>query len=655
MQENKTIKTKRSRALALFLTLALIAGTMSGCGGTGSTQDPELSEVPTESEAAAEAEAAAESEVGKADEPPEAEPNPAATEKPKKKSGIRRLAESTKIVKAALTVKDDYTELMQNLKEQDLEAARARREQIDTDIQALEGNFDGVLWRTAEGIPALADDINSARELIDIVKTANTELLDPLLDQMESHPLSGMNTEQGLDMRPVFTYLDFAEAILPAAEEIVGRLAAVDKDFLNMVDGSGKIADYSTRLAEMMANYKPYLEYLPMLRNALGENGDRLYVFAAQNTAEIRASGGFPGAVGAIRIRDGYLSLMDFLSVYDVFESSVAREARSNYVEAILFGGRMSLTWDADFSPDFERVGHIWALAYQQRSGEKVDGVLSATPVVIQRLLAFLGEITLSDGTVLNGENAMRVLQHDLYFKYMCKHPPVPTWEANDLTDQLFAETAKKTMELMIATLSPGQIGSYLNFAKESFADRTLLLWMTDEDEQNLIRGLGWSGCLNQNEQEPALGVFFNSTTASKMGWFLDIDVSIGDGTENEDGSMTYPVTVSFSNKITPEERDDAGGFILGGDYGSLAGGLYIFAPAGGTISSGTTSYGILSSARYRDLDLIYEYSAIATQSSLVVECEVTTAPGVHAPLTVMHTPTGQDYREAAAPEEGAA
>ena len=61
--------------------------------------------------------------------------------------------------------------------------------------------------------------------------------------------------------------------------------------------------------------------------------------------------------------------------------------------------------------PDFERVGSIRAHSYESRNGIHVDGVISLTPVIIQKILKYTGGVTLSDGTELNGDNATKVLQ----------------------------------------------------------------------------------------------------------------------------------------------------------------------------------------------------------------------------------------------------
>lgn len=561
------------------------------------------------------------------------------------KNSIVNLTESSEAMQLARELKADYRLLAQALRELDVQQATITRNKTDADISALERYFEGPLWQAAENISAIEEKMAWAREILDLAKTANRTLIDPLIQQLTNYPLTDVKTEAGFRTDIVIAYLDFIESYYPVANEFVERLSTIDTRFLNMVDSDGKIAEYSVQLQQLIDDGEPYLSYLPFLRAFLGNGGDRLYVFAAQNTAEIRASGGFPGSVGAIRIQNGILSIVEFQSVYNVFSNYVPHEAAITATEANLFAGRMNLPWDADFSPDFERVAKIWALAYQNRNGEHVDGVISATPVVIQRLLSFLGEVSLSDGTVIDGNNAMRVLQHDLYYKYLSRVSEVSYRTGNDLTDQLFAETAKKTLNLLFSSLNYEHLRDVYFFTQQSFADRTLLLWMADEDEQELIRQMGWAGTLNKDETKPEIGVFFNSTSASKMGWYLDIDVTIGEATENEDGSRTYPISVCYSNRITQEERDIAGGYILGDGYGGLLGGMYIFAPAGGSISNFRSSKGYLNTGTYQGLDLIYQYRSIEMGSSIEIECEITTAPVECSELTVIQTPTAQGYR----------
>lgn len=81
------------------------------------------------------------------------------------------------------------------------------------------------------------------------------------------------------------------------------------------------ISDYSVQIASMTGSYDNLKEFLPLFKTFIGDGSDRTYLLAAQNSSEIRASGGFPGSIGTIRIRDGVLTIGDFSSVYKVLAS----------------------------------------------------------------------------------------------------------------------------------------------------------------------------------------------------------------------------------------------------------------------------------------------------------------------------------------------
>ena len=558
---------------------------------------------------------------------------------------VMSIADSTELMQQARKLKADYRELIDALMARDLSRASLLQTDVDEDMRALEQSLSNPFLKAAEFTPFLQDEVVAAKELLSIAEEGKHRLIDPLLELRENTPLSSLKTEAGFRVEPVFQYLDFAEEAFPVAEDLSARLNGLDSGFMKLADPDGKILRYTDTLSRFLEAAEPYKELLPFARTFLGDGGDRLYLFAVQNTSEIRASGGFPGAIGVISIQNGLLSIRDFKTAYQLFPSEMPSSVTITPTEVELFYNRMRLPWDSCFSPDFERVAEIWAAAYESRSGRPVDGVISATPIIVQRLLSFLGEITLSDGTVLTGENALRVLGHDLYYKYLSARPEIRVSYPEDVTDQLFAEAAKKLSELLFSTVTIKRLADYQAFIVNSFADRSLMMWMAREEEQETVRQLGWAATLNQNEAKPQLGVFFNSTDASKVSWFLDVDVSIGDGTPGRDGTV-YPVTVRFTNRITPEEAGISGVYILGHGSGELMGSVYLYAPAGGSIAYSASDKGGLRSGEYRGLRLVTQDVVLQPGESVVIECEVTTSAAAEVPLSVMQMPTAQGYRD---------
>ena len=537
----------------------------------------------------------------------------------------------------AKAIKSNLTSALQDIKLSNWESARNKLDAARKGITAVRSFVDN--------IPLLVNLIPQAKSicaLLDAADMAIPEILMPAIDLLEAYPLSGLSVGDGFDTMLLCKYLDFAESVMPKLEQL---LTAANSNDLSLLDSEGKIAAALETANKLMDGYHENPAIFPMLKAMLGAEGDRLYLIAVQNSSEIRASGGFPGSIGTLRIEDGILTLGDFVSVTEVLSSWRPEGIKITQEEFTLFNylSGMQAPRDADLCPDFERVGHIWAASYEARHRKTISGVISVTPHIVQRLLAAMdGEIELSDGLVLNGDNATEVLIHDIYFKYFDRRHPHPN--RLTITDQLFAEAAQETMKKLTVSISADQLLAYLPVMKESIADRTLMLWMKDEAEQSFVVNMGWSGGLNTDPQKPEAGIYFNVVTPCKMGWFLLMDTEIGQRAKNPDGSYSYLVTVTFRNNITEEERKAVDSYISGGLGGAIRGVAYFFAPAGGSVDSFTASNGkTIGLKTYNGMTLGFmDPFLIKPDAPITVTYTVTTAPGVDTPLVFSKTPTAQ-------------
>lgn len=547
----------------------------------------------------------------------------------------------TELLKAVITLKDNVEAALDDIKSGELTSAQLKVESVSQKTQTIRGSLELTMEDIGDSFPSLQVQLENIQDILNLLDLTSETILNPLIEQMQAHPISEMRLGDGINTKLICNYLDFAESLMPNVDSLVEQANRVD---ISLVDSEGKLAEYLEKANSLLEIYHSDSSIFASLKAIFGADEDRLYLVAAQNSAEIRASGGFPGAMGTMRIQDGVLIFEDFKKVYDVLSTYTPAAANITSTETNLFHGGLSAPRDADYCPDFERVAYIWALGYEAAQGEHLDGVISMTPSVVQKLLSAMGEeIKLFDGTILTGDNAVKVLQHDIYFKYF-SNDYVSGREI--ISDQLFADTAKKTMQKLMENLEFSDLAQYVSIARECFQDRTLMLWMDDEAEQTIIAGLGWNGGLNTDPENPQAGIYYNCTVASKMGWFLIIDTQIGDRVQNEDGSYTYPITVTFSNDMTQEELHTASSYISGGNGGAITGSAYFFAPAGGTVSDFTTDNGLtIEIGEYHDMQLGYMRSFnIYSNKPVTVTYQVTTAPGVDMPLTLSMTPTTQEY-----------
>ena len=116
------------------------------------------------------------------------------------------------------------------------------------------------------------------------------------------------------------------------------------------------------------------------------------------------------------------------------------------------------------------------------------------------------------------------------------------------------------------------------------------MFWLDDEDEELALDNLGLACTINTDETIPELGIFIDSRTGSKLGWWTILDTSYELVSVNEDGSKTSDVTVVVRNTITEEEVEQGLEYLVGNNEGSISYMFYLYAPAGGTIENVVTT-----------------------------------------------------------------
>lgn len=558
---------------------------------------------------------------------------------------IFRLGTDAKsMLSEANTLKTDLKAVMTGVKERDVESAQNATLKLDNTVRKLDRTLSSPVWKAVSHAPFAGKYVKSVNTLVSVAEDASDNILKPALDVMDEYPLEGLKVGDGFSVSTINAYLNLLEDIEPRIESMTTKMQTVKLP----LGKTEMLSEYTQMLTKLTAAYKENGEYLPLFRAFLGDGSDKLYLLAAQNSAEIRASGGFPGSMGTIRIEDGVLTIDDFKTVYDMISVNPPTEAHITDTEYLLFSGSLDYARDACYIPDFERVGEIWALAYESKNDEHIDGVISLTPVIIQKVLAYTGAVTLSDGTELNGNNATQMLQKDLYYKYLSSNSSYKVSNAYDYVDSLFAETAKIVMGKLVDDFDINRIADYSKIFTDGGKDRTILMWMEDETAESYVKAAGCSGALNDDPSNPEAGVFFSGANGSKLGWFVSLDTQIGDDvTINDDGSRTYDVTVTVSNDITRDDMYRAGNYIIGNYNGQVESYLHLFAPAGGTISDFETSNSMaMNMDEYHGLEVAYNVEfMLAPSNPVTVTYKVTTAPGVSTPLKIGQTPTLQSYR----------
>lgn len=522
---------------------------------------------------------------------------------------------------------------------------------IDGLCDSMKAETSSPLWTVASFIPVYGSDISAARTMIDALSDVSSNALVPMADNL-SQATPGKLFQDGMinvsALQAVADSLSSSSKVFKSANEKIQGIG--DTHISQVTELVDKAKDgFATLNGAVDAAEK----VAPVLPQMLGANGQtRHYLVLAMSNVEIRACGGFPGSRGVMSVTDGKLELGDFVKV-DMMKEPLSPLPITDE-EANLFTTGWGLTGfntlgytmgDVTMTPDYPRAAQLASDMQKAIVGDDIDGVFAVDPVFLQYMLGIVGGTQLPDGTVVDGSNAAKVLLHDIYWNY-----PV------EEQDAIFAAVAGSAFNKIVDELGSSDIAKIAGAIEKGASEGRILMYSRNDDEEKAAKALGISGALQADTSgAPILGVYVNNYSYSKMDWFLDKRVTIDSSVENADGSTTYRVTTSLKNTMTPQEKAEMPGYFQGHngisqDIDDEVLRLYLYAPAGGSISDIKTSGSgsiEMNEATHDGLKVAWGGVHMLLGQDIKVEYTVTTSKDSgHKELKVRTTPTAQTFEQ---------
>lgn len=516
---------------------------------------------------------------------------------------------------------------------------------IDELCDSMKAETSSPLWTAASFIPVYGSDINAARTMIDALSDVSSNALVPMADNL-SQATPGKLFQDGMinvsALQAVADSLSSSSKVFKSANEKIQGIG--DTHISQVTELVDKAKDgFATLNGAVDAAEK----VAPVLPQMLGANGQtRNYLVYAMNNVEIRACGGFGGSQGLISVTDGQMSIGEFVPRIGLSEDEAVESVDEE--DEALFGNHSNLynsgnTYSPDWPRNSQRVAALWKSQY----GQDVDGVVGIDPVFLQYLLGLVGNVSLPDGTVVDGTNAAKVLMHDVYWNY-----PV------EESDGIFASVASAAFDKILGGIGDVDVTKLVSAVERGAEEGRLIAWMKNDDEQNAIKEMNIDASLpdpDDPSEDPVAGVYFNNLSFSKLDWYLNADTQIGQGIKNGDGTCSYRITVTLTNIMTQEEAGKLPDYVAASAPDAARDderlNVSLFAPTGGNITDLTvegTQFG-LGAATWHGIPF---YSGTvdlhAGETTTITYTLTTSAEAGDKPLTLRQTPTCQAARDSA-------
>lgn len=509
---------------------------------------------------------------------------------------------------------------------------------------AIQNEMQGTMWSFAEKVPVYGEDVRSVRVLSDVLVDLSDNALMPMAQNADVLQLSNLMQEGRVNVEALQSLTNALQQASPVITRSADTVEALPPAHVPQLEEAlVKVKDSLGGASDALEHLSPLIPYLP---DMLGANGQpKNYLVLAQNNAEVHACGGFIGDVAMMTVVDGNINMGDFEGV-DVALFGYGVSAGATEEEMAIFGERIDTHHgDHNITPDFARAGQLYFNIQNILHQQEVDGVLAFDTVFLQYLLGLVGGIDTSYGITVDGGNAASVMLNKcLYW-----------WDDSKVSDAFYDEVAEAAFDKILSNLSTVDTTEFMNVLTSSAAEGRCIMWMRDEGMEAAIQQAGFGWELGHDPNQPVAGIYVSDASAAKMAYYLSMDTELGEPHMNEEGSLVYPVTVTFEHHLDPARKYNLPFYLLCVSQicrseSDLLEELHLLAPAGGYISnltilecppgaSPSTAPEGWSEASYEGLQTMSTLMQIDAGEVISFSYEVTTAPGVTEPLRLRETP----------------
>ena len=442
------------------------------------------------------------------------------------------------------------------------------------------------LWTLAASLPGIGANFSAVAEVARSADDVANLGVAPLVQVFSSLDWETLvPRSEGTDLEPLRKASPSVASAAHAVRASAQRLAGIDADAL--------IPQVAEPLRLAREQLEAVTEALDASADAshlapgmLGADGPRNYLLMIQNNAEVRSSGGIPGALAVLTLDNGTLTLSEQSSAGDVgiMSPAIPVDSEQQQIYSTRLGKYMQ---DVNLTPDFPTAAASAQAMWERKTGQKVDGVISMDPISLGYVLDATGPVEITEPellalasgglpTRLNGKNVVPTLLSDVYAKIA-----LPEYQ-----DVYFAGVAKEIFGAL-STGGKGDAKGLISGISRGAAEGRILFWSGVAEEQSVIATYPVSGSIAGPSVAPAqFGVYFNDGTGAKMDYYVKRTVQLVKKCD-KDGYEQAAVRITSTNTAPADAATLLPPYVTaGGSFGVPAGSVRTNVIAYGPVQS---------------------------------------------------------------------
>jgi hypothetical protein len=281
-------------------------------------------------------------------------------------------------------------------------------------------------------------------------------------------------------------------------------LSAVDRPRIRLaleLHSIGGYVDAAARAAQI----------LPAM---LGQNGPKRYFIGLQNEAEMRGTGGLPGAFAIVVADHGTIRFTHFESDAALLPARSGQliptglNFGSDYNDAYGRSAPTSFIVNSNLSPNFPYAGQIWAAMWEKTSGEHVDGAIALDPEVLAAFLTVTGPVVLPNEAIISSANVISLTERDQYALF-----------DNNIQRKEFVVSILKAVSTKLTTQRSGAT-LLARLMSAAAKDQRLLAWSSDPAIEAALMQTSYAGAIPATASTFA-GPVLNNVAAGKLDFYL--------------------------------------------------------------------------------------------------------------------------------------